>query len=71
MLQREVFVGKLLAVDGLAARAVAVREISALASARWTRGFGVQQPEGNGSEAATVHTWHMKSGMTRWNDEPL
>ena len=67
MLQHEILVGKLLAIYGFAARAVVVREISTLATGSIER-RSQETPE---AARPALPTWHMKSGMTRWNEEPL
>ena len=69
MLQHEILVGKLLAIYGFAARAVVVREISTLATRSSDASVtGLETPE---AARPSLPTWHMKSGMTRWNEEPL
>ena len=76
MLDLEVLVLELHAVDGLAARARAVREVACVGSYRREISLG----HGDDVEATRRHRretlrrgppWSMKFGMTRWNDEPL
>ena len=72
VLELEVLVGELLAVDRLAASAVAIREISSLRTDARAKIGAVRwcHPRGEWG-GGCARTCSMKLGMMRWKEEPL